>query len=151
MHVRYPRPGMELRREEREGTRHQVSVWSLDAEGKIYVQEAHTTDVSNTGACLVGLNRRIEPGTFVGVQNGSRRGRFKVVWSERESLREHQIGIERAASDVDGATRVLMLDTSGESIESRKPALLALGYECSVVSSASACFETLQKSAFHLL
>ena len=142
---------MELRRDERENTQHQVSVWVLEADGKISVQEGRTLDVSRSGACLAGLHRRIEPGTFIGVQNGSRRGRFKVVWSERESPREHQIGIERAASDVEGATRVLMLDTSGESIESRKPALLALGYECAVVSSASACFETLQKSAFHLL
>src|SRR5690348_6311436 len=139
---------MELRREEREGTRHQVSVWSLDAEGRIYVQEAHTTDVSNTGACLAGLNRRIEPGSLVGVQNGSRRGRFKVVWAERDGQRAHQVGIERVPSDTDGPTRVLLVDDSRESAEIRKPILQALGYECSVASSTSSLFESLQNSEF---
>ena len=139
---------MELRREEREGTHHQVSVWSLDAEGKIYVQEAHTIDVSGTGACLAGLNRRIEPGSLVGVQNGSRRGRFKVVWTERDGQRAHQVGIERVASDTDGPTRVLLVDDSRESIDLRKPILQALGYECSVASSTSSLFDSLQNSDF---
>jgi DNA-binding response OmpR family regulator len=142
---------MELRRDERENTQHQVSVWTLDPDGNISVQEGRTLDISKSGACLSGLHRRIEPGAFIGVQNGSRRGRFKVVWSERDSQREHQIGIERVRSDAEGATRVLMVDTSGEAIDSRKPALLALGYECTTVSSASSFFETLQQSEFHLL
>src|SRR5579864_9524755 len=98
---------MELRRNEREDTQHQVSVWTLDPEGNIFVQEGRTLDISTSGACLSGLHRRIEPGAFIGVQNGSRRGRFKVIWSEREE-RAHQIGIERVASDRDGATRVLL-------------------------------------------
>src|SRR5579872_6691965 len=142
---------MELRRDEREGTQHQVSVWTLDPDGNIYVQEGRTLDISRSGACLTGLYRAIEPGAFIGVQNGSRRGRFRVIWSERESQRAHQIGIERVPSDADGATRVLLLDTSREAIDSRKPVLQALGYECVVASSASSFFETLQQSEFHLL
>jgi CheY-like chemotaxis protein len=142
---------MELRRDERESTQHQVSVWTLDPDGNIYVQEGRTLDVSRAGACLSGLHRRIEPGAVIGVQNGSRRGRFKVIWSERDGERAHQIGIERVRSDADGATRVLLVDNSRESIDSRKPALQALGYECTIVSSASAFFETLQETEFHLL
>ena len=142
---------MELRRNERENTQHQVSVWTLDPDGNVCVQEGKTLDVSPSGACLAGLHRRIEPGAIVGVQNGSRRGRFKVIWSERDGQRAHQIGIERVASDRDGATRVLLVDNSSESVDSRKPLLQALGYECSVASSARAFFETLQESEFHLL
>lgn len=142
---------MELRRDEREGTQHQVSVWALDAVGKIFVQEGRTLDVSSSGACLSGLHRRIETGAFIGVQNGSRRGRFKVIWSTQEGQRDHQIGIERVPSDVEGATRVLLVDNSRESIDSRKPLLQALGYECTVVSTAAALFETLQQSEFHLM
>src|SRR5438270_10674699 len=128
---------MELRREEREDVRHQVSVWSLDSEGKIYVQEGQTNDVSDKGACLSGLNRRIEPGALIGVQNGSRRGRFKVVWAERDGQRAHQVGIERVSSDSDGPTRVLLVDDSRDDIESRKHVLQALGYVCSVATYAS--------------
>lgn len=142
---------MELRREERENTRHQVSVWSLDAEGKIYVQEGQTLDVSPTGARLLGLNRPIAAGALIGVQNGSRRGRFKVIWSDRDGPRTHQIGVERVDSDAEGATRVLLVDDSRQSIDFRKPVLQALGYECSVVSSASALLDSVQKSDFHLV
>jgi CheY-like chemotaxis protein len=142
---------MELRREEREGTRHQVAVWSLDSEGKIYVQEGKTLDVSDKGACLAGLNRRIEPGALVGVQNGSRRGRFKVIWAERDGERAHQVGIERLASDSDGPTRVLLVDDSREDVESRRPVLQALGYECSVATSASSMFDSIQNSDFNIV
>jgi CheY-like chemotaxis protein len=142
---------MELRREEREGTRHQVAVWSLDSEGKIYVQEGQTLDVSDKGACLAGLNRRIEPGALVGVQNGNRRGRFKVIWAERDGERAHQVGIERLASDSDGPTRVLLVDDSREDVESRRPVLQALGYECSVATSASSMFDSIQNSDFNIV
>lgn len=142
---------MELRREEREGTRHQVAVWSLDSEGKIYVQEGQTLDVSDKGACLAGLNRRIEPGALVGVQNGSRRGRFKVIWAERDGERAHQVGIERLASDSEGPTRVLLVDDSREDVESRRPVLQALGYECSVATSAPSMFESIQNSDFNIV
>jgi CheY-like chemotaxis protein len=142
---------MELRREEREGIRHQVAVWSLDSEGKIYVQEGQTFDISEKGACLGGLNRRIEPGALVGVQNGSRRGRFKVIWAERDGQRAHQVGLERLSSDSDGPTRVLLVDDSREDIESRKPVLQALGYECSVATSASSLFDSIQASDFNIV
>lgn len=142
---------MELRRDDREGTQHQVSVWTLDPAGNVFVQEGQTLDVSRNGACLSGLHRRIEPGAFIGVQNGSRRGRFKVIWTERDGQRAHQIGIERVPSDVEGATRVLLLEQSRESVDSRKLLLQALGYECTVTSSASTFFETLQQSEFHLV
>jgi len=141
---------MDLRREEREDTQHQVSIWTLDSEGKIFVQEGETHDVSNVGARLSGLHRRIEPGAFIGVQNGSRRGRFKVIWIERDGQRDHQIGIERVASDTDGPTRILLVDDNKESIEFRKPVLQALGYECTVASSTSSLFDCLQNSDFQL-
>jgi CheY-like chemotaxis protein len=142
---------MELRREDREDIRHQVSVWTLDSDGKIYVQEGHTMDVSSAGACLAGLRRGIEPGALIGVQNGSRRGRFKVVWTEADGQRSHNVGIERVASDVEGPTRVLLADDSRESIEARKPVLQALGYECTVVGSAPALFEAIPNSEFHVV
>lgn len=142
---------MDLRREEREEIRHNVAVWTLDAEGKIYVQEGHTIDVSTAGACLSGLRRGIQPGSLIGVQNGSRRGRFKVVWTEADGERSHNIGIERVASDVQGPTRVLLAEDSRESIESRKPVLQALGYDCTVASSVSALFEIIQNTEFHVV
>jgi CheY-like chemotaxis protein len=142
---------MELRREERENTQHQVSVWSLDPDGKVYVQEGQTLDVSATGARLLGLYRPITPGALIGVQNGSRRGRFKVIWSDRDGQRAHQIGIERVASDAQGPTRVLLVDDSREAVEARKPVLQALGYECSVASSTSALFDAIKSTDFQVV
>jgi len=142
---------MDLRREEREGARHQVCIWTLDSEGNIFVQEGETHDVSNVGARLSGLHRRIEPGAVIGVQNGSRRGRFKVIWAERDGQRDHQIGIERVTSDTDGPTPVLLVDDCKESVEFRKPVLQALGYECTVATSTSSLFECIQKSDFQVV
>ena len=142
---------MELRREERESTRHQVSVWSIDPDGKVYVQEGQTLDVSTAGARLLGLYRPIMPGAVIGVQNGSRRGRFRVIWTDRDGARAHQVGIERAASDTDGPTRVLLVDDSREAVEARKPVLQALGYECSVASSTAALFDSMQSTDFHVI
>ena len=142
---------MELRRHDRESTEHQVAVWTLDPEGNMYVQEGRTLDVSQRGGRLTGLHRRIEPGAFVGVQNGSHRGRFKVIWSEREGTYSHQVGIERVPSDIEGATRVLLVDNSRESIESRKPVLQALGYECTYATSGRSLFDLVGSSEFHLV
>lgn len=142
---------MELRREERESTQHRVSVWSLDSDGKVYVQEGQTLDVSATGARLLGLYRPITPGALIGVQNGSRRGRFKVIWSDRDGQRAHQVGIERVASDANGPTRVLLVDDSRESVESRKLILQALGYECSVASSTSSLFDAIKGTEFQVV
>ena len=142
---------MDSRREERESSRHQVSIWTLDSEGKIFVQEGETHDVSELGARLSGLHRRIEPGALIGVQNGSRRGRFKVIWTEPDGQRAHQIGIERVATDNDGPARVLLVDDSRESVESRKPMLQALGYECTVATSTSSVFDRIQNCDFHLV
>lgn len=88
---------------------------------------------------------------MIGLQNGSRRARFKVIWSDRDGPRAHQVGIERLGTDADGPTRVLLVDDSRQSIDFRKPVLQALGYECSVASSASALFDSVQKSDFHLV
>src|SRR5207248_3770750 len=108
-------------------------------------------DVSELGARLSGLHRRIEPGALIGVQNGSRRGRFKVIWTEPDGQRAHQIGIERVATDNDGPARVLLVDDSRESVESRKPMLQALGYECTVATSTSSVFDRIQNCDFHLV
>ena len=102
-------------------------------------------------ARLSGLHRRIEPGAVIGVQNGSRRGRFKVIWAERDGQRDHQVGIERVTSDTDGPTRVLLVDDCKESVEFRKPVLQALGYECTVATSTSSLFESMQKSDFQVV
>lgn len=130
---------------------HDVSVWSLDQD-KILVQNGLTLDVSPSGACVTGLHRVMEAGEIIGIQNGSRRGRFKVVWRENNGSRSgNQVGIERLESDKDGATRVLYADESQESIEARRPVLQAFGYDCKVVAPTAAIVGELQEGEFAVL
>lgn len=142
---------MDYRREDRATSVHDVSVWSLDQD-KILVQNGVTLDVSPSGACVTGLHRVMDTGEIVGIQNGSRRGRFKVVWRESNGSRSgNQVGIERLESDKDGATRVLYADESQESIEARRPVLQAFGYECKIVAPTVAIVEELQREECDLL
>ncbi|HET9743347.1 MAG TPA: PilZ domain-containing protein [Terriglobales bacterium] len=140
---------MDLRREERFPSQHQVSVWSLDADGEIHVQEGHTIDISATGASLTGLHRGIDAGEIIGIQNGSRRGRFKVVWSERnEKEQRHAVGIERLRSDQDGPTRLLFFDDKKDVADRRKALLQTLGYEYKVVCDVASALEQLREHEF---
>jgi hypothetical protein len=71
----------------------EVKVWGLDRHGKPFMQHARTLDVTNLGARLIGVDC-VTLGETIGIQNGDRKARFKVVWVGRENTpKAGQIGV----------------------------------------------------------
>ncbi len=85
---------MGCRREERISLRLPTTVWGMEEDGTLFVEQVRTLDISPRGACLAGLNHPVRPGAILGVQQGTSSGRFRVVWVGRPgSVREGQIGV----------------------------------------------------------
>lgn len=57
-----------------------IRVFGMDANGRAFSQNAHAGNVSDHGARLSGLEKRLTPGDVVGVQFGDQRARCKVMW-----------------------------------------------------------------------
>jgi hypothetical protein len=52
----------------------------MDAEGHTFFQNAHADNISSRGAQLSGLERKLTAGDMIGVQNGDKKARFRVIW-----------------------------------------------------------------------
>lgn len=84
---------MSRRREPRVEINFEVKVWGLDRHGKPFMQHAHTLDTTRSGARLIGVDC-VKVGEIIGIQNGSHKARFKVVWMGRENTpKAGQIGV----------------------------------------------------------
>lgn len=84
---------MSRRREPRLERNFEVKVWGMDRHGKPFMQHAHTLDITNSGARLVGVEC-VNAAEIIGIQNGDRKARFKVVWVGRENTpKAGQIGV----------------------------------------------------------
>jgi hypothetical protein len=72
----------------------EVRVWGMDVGGKPFFQTARTVEVSAKGARLAGITSPKQPGEVIGVQHGSLKARFRVVWvGEQGTPEQGQIGI----------------------------------------------------------
>jgi len=141
---------MNSRREERLEVPINILVAGLDSAGEIRVQQAKTLDISSNGCCLTGLQYCYAPGTIVGIQNGDRKARFRVVWNgEPGTPREGQIGIERLGNPRDASTKLLYVDGERQSIERRRSILQALHYEVALGESGREAIERLQQDRFN--
>ena len=140
---------MDLRREERTNARVNALVWSLDANGNISVQQAQTADISASGGCLFGMKSPIDAGAIIGIQNGSRRIRFRVAWAgEPGSTRAGQIGIERVEAEKQPARLLYIDDEDRNATDQRRSMLEALGYDIAVADFAMDGIQRLQKDQF---
>lgn len=74
---------MKRRFEERIAISVPVRVWGMDANGKPFSQSATTLDITRTGARLGGLNAPLQQGDTIGIQHGTEKARFRVVWAGR--------------------------------------------------------------------
>jgi hypothetical protein len=84
---------MSRRREPRLEINFEVKVWGLDRNGKPFMQHARTLDITKQGARLIGIDC-VKLGETIGIQNGERKARFKVVWIGRENTpKAGQIGV----------------------------------------------------------
>jgi len=85
---------MEPLRELRVPMQLEVRVWGMDVGGKPFFQSARTVEVSAKGARLAGITCLKQPGEVIGVQHGSHKARFRVVWvGEQDTPEQGQIGI----------------------------------------------------------
>src|SRR5436190_2843748 len=141
---------MNSRREERLEVPINILLAGLDSSGEIRVQQAKTLDISSNGCCVGGLQYCYEPGTIIGIQNGGRKARFRVVWSgERGAPREGQVGVERLGHERDASTKLLYVDGERQSIERRRSILQALHYQVSLGESGREAFERLQEDRYN--
>ncbi len=84
---------MSRRREPRVEVNFEVKVWGMDRHGKPFMQRAHTLDITQRGARLIGVEC-VNVGETIGIQNGDQKSRFKVVWMGRENTpKAGQIGV----------------------------------------------------------
>jgi hypothetical protein len=94
---------MPKRREQRVTMPISVRIWGLDAEGKVFSQNAKTVNITPGGARLFGVNAKLYPGFTIGLQCGSLKGRFVVVWvGGSETNQEGQIGLRAVDSGIWG-------------------------------------------------
>jgi len=71
-----------------------VKVWGMSAEGRPFVLNSLAHEVSYRGARLDGITCKIALGETIGVQYGSQKGRFRVVWiADPTSEKAGQVGI----------------------------------------------------------
>lgn len=143
---------MDLRRENRVLSPMNITVSGLGGDGQIRVQQAQTLDISGEGCCLSGLEYCFEPGTILGIRNGERRARFRVVWKgEPGTPRQGQMGLERLGGTKQASTRLFYVDGPAESAESRKAILQALCYDVVLGTSGRDALERLQQERFSAL
>lgn len=94
---------MPKRRQKRVTMPLHVKVWGLDADGKVFRQNARTMNITPSGARLYGIKAKLEPGFTIGVQCGTLKSRFIVVWvGEPGTPCEDQIGLRGTDSGVWG-------------------------------------------------
>ncbi|WP_041855804.1 PilZ domain-containing protein [Candidatus Korobacter versatilis] len=85
---------MARRREERIIISLPVRLWGMDVNGKPFTQNASSVDITRMGARIQGVTAQIQHGDIIGVQHGSDKARFRVIWVARPGSRnEGQIGV----------------------------------------------------------
>ncbi|HZQ68765.1 MAG TPA: PilZ domain-containing protein [Terriglobales bacterium] len=57
-----------------------VRVWGMDSDGHPFFQNAHARNISSEGALLSGLEHQLTAGDTIGVQLGTVKARFRVIW-----------------------------------------------------------------------
>jgi CheY-like chemotaxis protein len=135
---------MSHRIEERTALRLTALVWGMDGDGRVFMEQVQTIDISPLGARLKGLNRTVSIGTIVGLQNGENQGRFEVVWiGEPGSDREGQIGVRCIQVGAQNKKSVLYVDDQDFELERRRSLLEAFGYSVHTATTASEAFAIL--------
>lgn len=72
-----------------------VRVWGMNSDSRPFFQNAHARNISSDGALLSGLEHQLTAGDTIGVQLGSVKARFKVIWViEAGHLQKIQAGVQ---------------------------------------------------------
>lgn len=72
-----------------------VRVWGMDADGQMFEQHATTSDVTTTGARIIGITHPLHRGCVIGLEHGGSRARFRVTYvGGAEDGTEGKIGVQ---------------------------------------------------------
>ena len=121
---------MASRREERVSLRLAATVWGMQADGSLFVDQVRTNDISRWGARLTGFTHPVQIGMLLGIQQGASTGRFRVVWvGEPASDREGEVGVECVEIGQAISKSVLILDSYDFQLQQRREILSAAGFQ----------------------
>lgn len=72
-----------------------VRIWGMDANGKMFEQDATTVDVTTTGANIIGIKHPLQRGCVIGIEHRRSRARYRVTWvSKSEDDKPGKIGVQ---------------------------------------------------------
>lgn len=143
---------MAHRIEERTPVRLTALVWGMDGDGRVFMEQVQTVDISPMGARLKGLNRDLKIGSVVGLQNGDNQGRFEVIWIGKPGTdREGQIGVRCVQVGSQTKKTVLYVDDQDFELDRRRSLLEAFGYVVHTASTAAEAFELMNAVSFQMV
>ena len=75
-----------------------VKVWGMGANNQPFFQNAMAQNISETGACIYGIEPELKVGDVIGVQYEGKKARCKVVWVvDAGALKKTQVGVQLVA------------------------------------------------------
>jgi hypothetical protein len=90
---------MDRRRKPRVTALLPARVWGMDAFSLPFMQVVTLKNVSDGGAVVQGMQRRVRPGEVLELQVGEEKASFRVVWVGRPGGRgEGEIGLQRMSA-----------------------------------------------------
>jgi hypothetical protein len=93
---------MDRRRSPRVATFLPVRIWGVDAHCLPFMQLATVKNVSDGGAVVQGLRRRVKPGEILEVQSEEGKAQYQVIWVGEMGGREGaEIGLQRLPAEPD--------------------------------------------------
>jgi hypothetical protein len=73
---------MDRRRERRlEDLELSVQIWGVDRDARPFAELVRATCVSDSGAVLLDVHSRLQPGELLDVKHEARQAQFRVVWT----------------------------------------------------------------------
>lgn len=70
-----------------------IHVFGMDANSRPFSQHAQVHNISDHGAKLSGLEKRLAVGEIIGVQVGEKKARFKVMWVASGQGQKMEVGV----------------------------------------------------------
>ena len=71
-----------------------IHVFGMDANSRPFSQHAQVHNISDHGAKLSGLEKRLAVGEIIGLQVGDKKARFKVMWVASGQCQKMEVGVK---------------------------------------------------------